>query len=154
MDGQVGRPADATAGRAGILDDAEHRLDSTISPSATTPATWFEPPPAQRPRTIALLAWRPMVKGALRGFATVELPIGLKLLDCPVYVGKSGAFATLPSKPQIDKEGRQKTDANGKPLYVAILDWRSRELRDRFSNAVVEAIRQRHPGALDGEAGR
>jgi hypothetical protein len=107
-------------------------------------------PAAPRPRTIVLVAWRPVVKGALRGFATVELPIGLKLVDCPVYVGKNGPWASLPAKPQIDRDGRQKTDAAGKPTYAAILEWRDRALADRFSEVVIAAVRTVHPEALDG----
>jgi hypothetical protein len=47
----------------------------------------------------------------------------------------------------------RKTDANGKPAFAAILEWRSRELGDRFSEIVIAAIRRIHPGALD-EGGR
>ena len=120
-------------------------------------ATWGPRPnaerrTAQRPRTIALIAWRPLVKGALRGFAAVELPIGLKLIDCPVLLSNGKAWANLPSKPVLDRDGRQKTDANGKQAFTAILEWRSRELRDRFSEVVIAALRQMYPSALD-EAG-
>jgi hypothetical protein len=99
---------------------------------------------------MALVAWRRLAKGTLRGFASVELPIGLRLIDCPVYVGKSGAFAALPSKPRIDKEGRKRTDPNGKPAYAPVLEWRSRALRERFSEVVIAAFRRMYPGALDG----
>jgi hypothetical protein len=91
-----------------------------------------------------------MGKGASRGFATVELPIGLKLIDCPVLVTDGKAWVSLPSKPVLDREGRQKTDINGKPAFTATLEWRSRELSDRFSVAVIAAIRGVYPSALDG----
>jgi hypothetical protein len=107
-------------------------------------------PAGPLPRTIALVACRPVVKGGLRGFATVELPIGLKLVDCPVCVGKNGPWASLPAKPQIDRDGRPKTDAAGKPTYAAILEWRDRALAARFSEVVVAAVRTAHPEALDG----
>ncbi len=83
---------------------------------------------------------------------TVELPIELKLVDCPVLVSNGKAWASLPSKPVLDRDGRHKTNANGKPAYAAICEWRSRELSDRFSQVVTAAIRQLYPGALD-EAG-
>jgi hypothetical protein len=35
---------------------------------------------AEGPR-MRLVSWKPMAKGSLCGFATVELPIGLKLID-------------------------------------------------------------------------
>jgi hypothetical protein len=67
-------------------------------------------------------------------------------------VSNGKAWASLPSKPVLDRDGRQKTDANGKPAYAAILEWRARELRDRFSDSVVESIRRLHPEALDDGA--
>ena len=107
-----------------------------------------EPARAERPR-MRLISWKPITKGSLRGFVAVELPIGLKIHDVPVLVSNGKAWAALPSKPQIDKEGKHKTDANGKAAYVPVLEWKNRELNDRFSAAVVEIIRREHPDALD-----
>jgi hypothetical protein len=130
-----GRVGDA-ARVGGDWSRTETRPDTTPHPrppiarDAATAAGWGDRPPAgHRRRTIALLAWRPLTKGALRGFVSVELPIGLRLIDCPVYVGKNGPFATLPSKPQIDKESRKKTNPNGWPAYAPVLEWRSRAAR-------------------------
>jgi hypothetical protein len=44
---------------------------------------------------------------------------------------------------------RQKLDANGKPSFQAVIEWRTRDLADRFSAAVIEAIAAAHPSALD-----
>jgi hypothetical protein len=107
-------------------------------------AAWGSRP---QPRT-RLVAWKPVTKGALRGFATVELPIGLKLIDCPVLVGPNGAWATLPSKPVLDSDGKQ-LKPGGKAQYTAIMQWRDRDLTDRFSQAVVALVRKAHPEALD-----
>jgi hypothetical protein len=89
-----------------------------------------------------------MRKGPLRGFATILLPIGLSLIDCPVLVSNGKAWA-LPSRPVLDRDGRQKIDANGKPAFATILEWRSRELSDWFSEDVIAAIHQMYPSALD-----
>ena len=101
------------------------------------------------PRQLRLVAWRPLKKGSLRGFATIRLPIGLTIRDCPVLIGRNGAWATLPGKPQIDAEGRHKKDVSGKAAYVAILEWDDRALNNRFSAAVVSAVRRTHPGDLE-----
>jgi hypothetical protein len=116
-------------------------------------ATWGPGPgaAAQRPR-MRLLSWKPITKGSLRGFATVELPIGLRLVDCGVFVGTKGAWAALPAKPQLDKENRQRLGADGKPSYSPVVEWRSRDLADRFSAAVVALVRAAHPDALGGGA--
>jgi hypothetical protein len=55
-----------------------------------------------------LVSWKPITQGSLRGFATVELPIGLKLIDCAVFVGTNGAWARPPAKPQLYNNGRQR----------------------------------------------
>jgi hypothetical protein len=99
-----------------------------------------------------LISWKPLVKNSLRGFATVELPIGLRISDIPVLISHGKTWATLPSKPQIDKDGQHRRDPNGKPAYSPILEWRDRDLQDRFSGAVVDLIRAEHPDALDGDA--
>jgi hypothetical protein len=97
----------------------------------------------------------PTIKGALRSFCTVELPIGLKIHDVLVLVAARGAaWAGLPAKPQLDKEGRQKVDATGNGLYRPVRERRDRVPRDRFSAALVELILAEHPDALDGGGGR
>ena len=101
------------------------------------------------PRQLRLVSWKPVVKGALRGFATVELPIGLPIIDVPVLIGAKGAWATLPSKPELDSEGRRKRDINGRPTDAPVFEWRTRDLANRFFDAVVAAVQQAHPGDLD-----
>jgi DNA-binding cell septation regulator SpoVG len=84
-----------------------------------------------RPR-LRLIEWRPLVKGALRGFVTVELPMGLTIRKMPVLVGKKGPWVSLPGKPQIDGGGQVRRDPNGKIAYAAMAHWRDKDLSDRF----------------------
>jgi len=100
-----------------------------------------------RPR-MRLISFRPISKGALRGFVSIELPIGLGIEDCPVLVGNNGAWAALPSKPVLDREGRR-ARSDGKPQYAAIMKLRDRELQDRFSQAVIKLVRAAHPDVLE-----
>jgi hypothetical protein len=88
----------------------------------------------------------------LRGFATVELPYGLRLIDRPALVGTKGPWVGLPTKKPFDRDGGQRTGADGKPAYSPVLEWSSRDLSDRFSAAVVALVRAAHPDALDGGA--
>jgi hypothetical protein len=90
---------------------------------------------------LRLIKFRPLERGALRGFANIELPIGLRIDDIPILVSSGKAWASLPAKPQLDQDGRHKRDANGKPAYVAMLRWRDREVANRFSAAVIELVR-------------
>jgi hypothetical protein len=75
--------------------------------------------------------------------------------NVPVLISGAKAWATLPSKPQTDPEGRVKSDASSKTAYWAILEWRDPMLADRFSAEVIELILKEHgAGALDGGGGR
>jgi hypothetical protein len=109
-------------------------------------ALGFRDQPA--PRQLRLVSWQPFRKGPLRGFATVELPIGLKIFDVPIRTGVNGLWAGLPAKPEIDRDGRRKTDINGKPVYADVLRWRDRATADGFSQAVVALVRQAHADDL------
>jgi hypothetical protein len=99
-----------------------------------------------------LHTWRPLFKGALRGFATIELlPIGLQITVWPVFVSHDNGWATLPSKPILDRDGQHAT-IDGKAQYVAV-HWRDRALADRFSAAVVDLVRCAHPDDLRQSTG-
>jgi hypothetical protein len=101
---------------------------------------------------IALLSWRPMRKGALCGFAQVKLPL-MVIPDIPVLVSHGRRWAGVPGKAVVDAEGRHKL-IDGKHAYVPAFTWRTREIADRFSRAVVEVVERHHPEAFDakGEA--
>ena len=102
---------------------------------------------------IRLCGFRPLPKGALIGFADIELPGGLLVHDCPIFRAKDGgAWAALPVKPVFDRDRRQKADINGKRQFAPVLEWRSRELANRFSVAVIALVEQACPGALAGAA--
>jgi len=50
------------------------------------------------------------------------------------------------------RDGKEKADANGKRRFAPGLEWRNRELANRFSAAVINVIRRAAPDALDGGA--
>jgi hypothetical protein len=103
-----------------------------------------------RPR-LRLISFKPIRKNSLLGFASVELPIGLRITDIPVLTSNGKRWAALPSKPVLGADGKQ-VEVSGKRQYAAILEWRDRELSNRFSAAVVDAVQAEHPEAFDGEA--
>jgi hypothetical protein len=101
-------------------------------------------------RRMELVAFTPLRRGTLRGFALVRLPIGLEIADCPVHHHPGGrCWAALPSKPMIDAGGRH-VEKGGKRQYIPILKWTDRAVSDRWSDAVVELVREEYPDALDG----
>ena len=73
-----------------------------------TAAWWPSPRTAPQWPRMRLVSRKSIAKRNLRGFAAVELPIELKLIDRAVFVGTNGAWARAPAKPQLDKDGRQR----------------------------------------------
>jgi hypothetical protein len=97
---------------------------------------------------MVLLDFRPFKKNSLRGFADVELTNKLTVFDCPVMCTNGRAWATLPSRPVLDRDGRH-VEESGRRKYVPILSWPDRATADCWSAAVVELVRQRYPHAFD-----
>lgn len=91
-------------------------------------------------------SWKPIVKNTLCGFCTVELPNGLYIEDISIHHKNGRRWAILPSTAQLEN-GQQRVK-DGKAQWKTILRWRDRELADRFSDALIEAIQSQHPGAL------
>ncbi len=92
--------------------------------------------------------WRPLRKGSLLGFAKVELPSGMVLADVTILVGDRGPWASPPSKPLIDRDGMVIKDANGKTRYSPVVEFTSKDIREKFSAAVIESLRAAHPGVF------
>jgi hypothetical protein len=63
-------------------------------------------PPAAARRGLRLVSFRPLRKGGLLGFATVEfLALGLVIADCPVQKTHARIWCGLPAKPVLDQSG-------------------------------------------------
>ena len=88
-------------------------------------------------------------KNTLRGFAKVRLASGMILHDIAVHVGSDDkAWASPPSKPMLDREGQALRDQTGKIRYSPVIGFATKEQRDRFSDAIVDAVRKSHAEAL------
>jgi hypothetical protein len=122
------------------------RVPSQLERRRGEAAAWGQRPhAAERPR-MRLISWKPLIKNSLRGFSTVELPIGLKLVDCPVLVSNGATWASLPSKPVLVR--RQARQAGRETATQRRHEWRSHDLADRFRQAIVGLVRERYPEAL------
>jgi hypothetical protein len=89
-----------------------------------------------------------MIKGVPRGSCRIQSPSGLVVQDAAGFVGRRRAWANLPAKAWIGQDNRRKTDVNGKPAYLPVLEWRNRGLADHFREAVLALIRGARPGEL------
>jgi hypothetical protein len=104
-----------------------------------------QPPP---PRRMRLRSFKPLVRGALRGFCTVVLPCGLVIHGVGVFGGKKGPFALLPRKPVLDRTGRHVKPNGVRGRYAAVLEWCDRDPSTWWFSAVTELIRAKYPDAL------
>jgi hypothetical protein len=98
---------------------------------------------------IVLLDWRPVRKNSLRGYAKILLGRALMVDDVAVHVTNGRGWASLPSKPVIIGGVHAIDPKTGKPGWKPNLEWTSDTARYRFSDSVVRAVLESHPGALE-----
>jgi hypothetical protein len=97
-----------------------------------------------------LVGWRPLWLGKLYGFDEVELPIGLRIAEIPALRGSEGPWAATPGKPELERDGRTvRLDADGKVVYRDLVAWRSRKLREAFSDRVVALVLSSYTTDID-----
>jgi hypothetical protein len=102
--------------------------------------------------TFVIEAFTPVAKNSLLGFATVRMPSGMLLHDVGVH-RQGGSFWAMPaSKPMLDRSGTQLKDASGKLRWVPIVSFADKATRDRWSQAVVAALREQRPDLVAGDA--
>lgn len=87
--------------------------------------------------------WRAVSRNSLLGFAEIELSNGLIILDISVHQNSGRYWAAMPAVPQLEN-GKHKI-VDGKGQWKRVIYWNSRELSDKFSQAVVALIKQKHP---------
>jgi DNA-binding cell septation regulator SpoVG len=103
-----------------------------------------------RRRQPKLLKWTSYPSGAMLGFASVQLPSGMIVHDLRPMRGKNGHWVALPSQKQIDRDGRPRTDANGKEIWRALIEFCDRDTANKFRDQIIDLIKRAHPEALDG----
>jgi hypothetical protein len=86
--------------------------------------------------------WREVMRNSLKGFCHLTLsPSGLILRDCALHERDGRRWIGLPSRPQIDWEGRHRKDSvTGKLMWSPTVEIRGREERERFQAAALAAI--------------
>jgi hypothetical protein len=94
-----------------------------------------------------LVSRKPILRKVSGDLPLFKLPFGLKLIECPVFAGSNGPWACPPSKPVLDREGKQARH-DTKLQIAMVVEWRDRALNDRFPAAVVELVSANHPDAL------
>jgi len=98
--------------------------------------------------TTIIKSFAPVRKNTLRGFAEVQLPSGMIIADVAVHVTEGRPWASPPSKAMLDRNGAALRDEVGKVRYSPIISFASKDLRDKFSAAIIDAMEAAHPGEL------
>lgn len=98
---------------------------------------------------LVLREFRVVNKNTLRGFATFEFPNGMVIHEMPTHTKNGRSWVAFPAAPQIDNGSGTVRVVDGKTQYKRIIEWRDRDLSDRFSDAAVAVIQRDKPGALD-----
>jgi hypothetical protein len=87
----------------------------------------------------------PVVRNTLRGFCRARMPSGVVLHDNGVHE-KNGTWWVSPAaKPMLNRDGQHIKDHAGKPMWSPAVSFASKELRDKFSAAVLGALRTVRP---------
>jgi hypothetical protein len=90
----------------------------------------------------------PIQKNSLLGFATVRMPSGLVFNDVGGH-RRGGAFWALSaSRPMLGKGGVQLRDKDGKSRWSPIASFANKQVRDRWSYSVIDALRAQRPEVL------
>jgi hypothetical protein len=102
--------------------------------------------------TVTIEEFKLLLRNSLRGFARVRMPSGMIFHDVSIHNSNGAWWASPASKPQINREGTCLRGKDDKVLYVPIVSFATRELRERFSGAIIEAIRRSHPEIFESAA--
>lgn len=95
------------------------------------------------------IAWRRLVRNTLRGFAVLEMRSGLTLSDVAIHQKDGRCWASPPGRPKLDADGTAlRHPETGKIDYAAIISFASKQLRWRWSDEAIAAVRRDHPEAF------
>ena len=100
---------------------------------------------------ISISNWKPLRRGALRGFVTATFPSGMTVHEVSIMQSNGRAWASPPSKPMVGKDGKLLVENSGKAKYTPLIEFVSKSVRDRWSDAVLASLLDAHPGALRDE---
>ena len=98
--------------------------------------------------TFIIEDFQPIVRNTLRGFARVRVPSGMIFHDVAIHQKDGATWAAPSSKPMVGRDGTAIKAADGRISYSPVVSFANKELRDRWSAAVIAALQARYPDAL------
>jgi len=97
---------------------------------------------------ITIDEFKSLAAGALVGFCDVTLPSGMRLHRCSIFAKDGRTWASAPAKQMIGRDGTVQRDGTGKIRYEPTVSFTDKQTQTRWSDAVIEALRQAYPEAL------
>ena len=91
-----------------------------------------------------LMAWRPLARQTLLGFARVQFTSGLTISEIAVHRSGSRVWAAPPSRPWIE-EGDLVKDDRGKIKYQPLISFANHGVQASWSRQVIAAVREAQP---------
>jgi hypothetical protein len=93
-------------------------------------------------------SFTPLEKNTLVGFVTIRTLSGLVFHDATVHRKNDSLWVSPAARPEVGADGIVRKDAAGKTRYAPVISFRDKQTRDRWSGAVIEALRQQRPEVL------
>jgi hypothetical protein len=104
------------------------------------------------PLPVRLVEFRAKRHGTFRGWATVELPYGMIIPDCPVHVHGRRAVAYPPVRLSLNAAGHVVRAQSGKACERSMIEFASPEHKEAFVSAIASSVASAHPEILDRRA--
>jgi len=82
-------------------------------------------------REFTISDWKAFEKATLRGFLTITMPSGMILRGCSLHEREGSRWIGLPA---------QKYEKDGATSYKPMIEFTSKQNRDRFNEAALRAI--------------
>lgn len=98
-----------------------------------------------RPR---ILDFRPVRKGSLRGFLSVQLPSGLIVREVGVHIAGSKSWCAPPARPWMRGTELITDAATGKLKWQPLIDFSTHGVRSSWSRQILRALNEAYPEVL------
>lgn len=112
-------------------------------------ALWGARPPT--PSSVKILRWAPgrNSAGTVVGYIDAELPSGLTIHSMKLMRGPNGGFwIAMPAVQATDRDGNPVVNADGKAIWNHFVDFSTKDVRRRFQDQIIDALRRAHPEAF------